>query len=173
MAKHSIKVNDAYDLLEKNEAVLIDVREPAEYQAMHIAFAKNIPKDSMTVDQLANENTKIIIQCRSGRRSSDVIDALLQENDALELFNLEGGILAWKDANLAVKEDQSIKVLPLERQMQLSVGILIFVFSLLAMTVNVYFLVFCLLISLGLMNAGFTGWCGLVKLLQYMPWNKA
>lgn len=76
---------------------LIDVREPFEYEIVNIN-GKLIPQGDLLehVDEISS-NHKVVIHCRSGKRSADVIE-ILQDNYGFQnLYNLEGGILAWAD----------------------------------------------------------------------------
>lgn len=78
--------------------VVIDCRTPDEYALEHLAFAQLIPLDE--IEQRADELKsfdQIFLHCRSGGRSADACQRL----EALgfgEPINVEGGILAWKDA---------------------------------------------------------------------------
>ncbi|MEO5906946.1 MAG: rhodanese-like domain-containing protein, partial [Saprospiraceae bacterium] len=42
-------------------------------------------------------NKEVVVHCRSGKRSKDVIDLLKKEAGLDNLLNLKGGILAWAD----------------------------------------------------------------------------
>ncbi len=74
---------------------LIDVREPYEYEIVHIN-GELIPMGEIAdqVDKIARDKP-VIMQCRSGRRSADVIRMLEEKHGFDNLYNLEGGILAW------------------------------------------------------------------------------
>ena len=63
-------------------------------------------------------------------------------------------------------------MLPLDRQVQLTVGILIVLGVVLSMFVSSKFLALPLFIGLGLTFAGLTGTCGLAMMLAKMPWNQ-
>lgn len=77
---------------------LIDVREPYEYDIANLGGTL-IPKNKILdhID-LIQKNKDVVIHCRSGKRSQDVILLLAKENGFKNLHNLEGGILAWADA---------------------------------------------------------------------------
>jgi hypothetical protein len=64
------------------------------------------------------------------------------------------------------------RVLPLMRQVQITVGFLSAAGAALALTVNLRFALIPLIIGCGLLFAGLTGFCGLAVLLAKMPWNK-
>lgn len=74
---------------------LIDVREYSEYMEDHM-FGALIPMGSL-VDRRAeiSSDKKVVIHCRSGRRSADIIRILEDQFHYQNLYNLEGGILAW------------------------------------------------------------------------------
>lgn len=83
----------------KDNFQLIDVREQDEWDESHIEGATLIPKSTLpgNLDKFPTDlDTTIILQCRSGKRSLDVALMLLNEGYT-ELYNLEGGILAWKE----------------------------------------------------------------------------
>ncbi|MEP7268763.1 MAG: molybdopterin-synthase adenylyltransferase MoeB [Saprospiraceae bacterium] len=92
----SINVMQLNDLIQKRESFqLIDVRESYEYDIANIK-GELMPKGDILqyVPKIAQDK-QVIVHCRSGKRSADVIE-LLQEKYGFEnLYNLEGGILAW------------------------------------------------------------------------------
>jgi rhodanese-related sulfurtransferase len=82
--------------LANNEVVLIDVREPQEYVESNIPQAKLIPLGIITRDALPElSGKKLVIHCRSGKRSATACEKLISEDPTLDIYNLEGGILAW------------------------------------------------------------------------------
>lgn len=77
--------------------VLIDVREPHEWQIGHIPQAKLIPLGELPkrVHEL-NPADEIVAHCKSGVRSAKAIEFLKQAGFR-KLKNMKGGILAWSD----------------------------------------------------------------------------
>jgi adenylyltransferase/sulfurtransferase len=77
--------------------VLIDVREPHEYQICKIPQAKLIPLGDLPkrVNEL-NSADEIVAQCKSGMRSAKAVDFLKQAGFK-KVRNMKGGILAWSD----------------------------------------------------------------------------
>ncbi len=74
---------------------LIDVREPYENEICTldgILIPMNDVPDS--VNQIDKEK-QVIVHCRSGKRSATIINYLEEHHGYTNLFNLEGGILAW------------------------------------------------------------------------------
>lgn len=92
----------ASEWLESGEAILIDVREPAEYKEVHIDCAYLIPVNTVGIDKLPSDikNKKIIVHCMLGKRGSTACEKLLSENPNLDVYNLTGGIVAWENAGL-------------------------------------------------------------------------
>jgi fatty acid desaturase len=84
----------------------------------------------------------------------------------------KGARRAWIDAGLPTERAQST-VLPLMRQVQITVGLISAAGAALALAVNPLFAIIPLVMGCGLLFAGLTGMCGLALLLAKMPWNRA
>ena len=93
---NSITVSELKNMIDNNEDFqLIDVREQHEYDNANIDGVL-IPMGEITsrYDEISKDK-KVIIQCRSGARSANVIGFLEQNFGYTNLHNLEGGIIAW------------------------------------------------------------------------------
>lgn len=93
----SITVKELKDLMDNGaEFQLIDVREDFEFEAGNIEGALHIPMNDVpaNVDKVASDK-QVIVQCRSGKRSANVIQFLEMNHQFENLYNLEGGIIAW------------------------------------------------------------------------------
>jgi molybdopterin/thiamine biosynthesis adenylyltransferase/rhodanese-related sulfurtransferase len=77
--------------------ILIDVREPHEYQIAKIPYAQLIPLGGLP-KRLAELDPKAdyVMHCKSGMRSGKATD-LLRQNGFTQVRNMKGGILAWSD----------------------------------------------------------------------------
>ncbi|MFZ4541468.1 MAG: rhodanese-like domain-containing protein [Rickettsiales bacterium] len=158
--------------LDKGEAVLVDVREPAEYEAAHIAGALLMPLARVSKNTLPGAaGKKLVVHCKAGRRGGTACEKLLAEDPNLQIYNLEGGVDAWAQAGYAVQSSGKF-FLPLDRQMQLTIGVGVLTGVILGYTLDSRFLLLSAVFGAGLMNAGITGWCGLAILMAKMPWNK-
>ena len=74
---------------------LIDVREPYEYDIANLE-GELIPLGQITAEAgKISKDKKVIIHCRSGKRSADAIRELENLFPFDNLYNLKGGILAW------------------------------------------------------------------------------
>lgn len=96
----SIDPTTAHEWLERGEAIVIDVREPQEYQESHIVGAYLIPVGTIAKDKLPREilNKKIIVHCKFGKRGLSACEKLFSEDMNLDIYNLDGGITAWENA---------------------------------------------------------------------------
>jgi rhodanese-related sulfurtransferase len=81
----------------KEDFQLIDVREEYEHDICEIG-GELIPMGEVNdnVDKISRDK-KVVVHCRSGKRSASVIQMLEQAHGFKNLYNLKGGILAWAD----------------------------------------------------------------------------
>lgn len=90
--------------LEAGRAILIDVREPAEYQREHIAGSRLAPLSSFHTTEFSVSPDKIaVFHCASGNRTR-MNAALLLATGFKEIYHLKGGIAAWKAAGLPTRK---------------------------------------------------------------------
>ncbi len=82
---------------EEKKFQLIDVREAYEYEISNIG-GHLMPKTELAnhIDRIRTD-IPVVVHCRSGKRSSDVIQTLTQDHGFTNLINLEGGILAYAE----------------------------------------------------------------------------
>lgn len=167
-----IDAKTAKEWLSKNEAIIVDVREPGEYAAMHIAGAKLIPVGTINNDILPElNNKKLIIHCHSGRRGGTACEKLLTSNPNLDVYNLEGGIIAWEKAGFKIEKSEG-GFLSIERQVQITIGSGVLIGLILGYLIHPGFLFLSAFFGGGLLFAGITGSCGLAILMGKMPWNQ-
>jgi rhodanese-related sulfurtransferase len=92
-------------------SLIIDVREPAEFEAAHLPNAVNIPRgviEFKTVDHpaLSQKDGEILLYCKSGGRS--VLSAFnLQRMGYTRLTSLIGGFDAWQSHHQSVAKDNT------------------------------------------------------------------
>ncbi|MCI4670149.1 MAG: molybdopterin-synthase adenylyltransferase MoeB [Bacteroidia bacterium] len=95
----NMKTKDVHELKKMldqgDDFQLIDVREPNEYEFVNIN-GELMPMSNIDnfIDKISKDKT-VIVHCRSGKRSGDVIKRLEKEHGFDNLYNLEGGILAY------------------------------------------------------------------------------
>lgn len=101
---NNIHPEDAQKIIEREGAVVIDVRTPEEFIQGHIQGAKNINFNDASFTEkvgMFNKDANYIVNCQSGGRSSRAT-SLMRELGFKNVSNLEGGIIAWKNAGLLV-----------------------------------------------------------------------
>jgi rhodanese-related sulfurtransferase len=96
----------ATQMINREDALLLDVREPAEYAKGHILGAKNVPL--VDLERRAAEFDKhkakpVIVVCDSGNRATRAVAALKTRGFA-KVVNLAGGYGAWHQAGLPVEK---------------------------------------------------------------------
>jgi len=165
----SISPGEAKRLLDEENALLVDIREPEEFVREHIAGARLEPLSVLPL--LAPDPDKerpAVFYCHSGRRAKDNTAALAERGFAATHL-MEGGLEGWKKAGLPVIRHTA--PLPIPRQIQMMAGGLVCIFSLLS-----FFMPACtwltLFVGAGLVFAGYTGICLMAKLLARMPWSR-
>ncbi|MCB0556749.1 MAG: molybdopterin-synthase adenylyltransferase MoeB [Phaeodactylibacter sp.] len=91
-----VSVEELQELLvEKADIQLIDVREPFEYGIANLGGALIPPSEILETAGRISHDKKVILYCRTGKRSAEAIRQLKQHYGLENLYNLKGGILAW------------------------------------------------------------------------------
>lgn len=102
---YQISPHQAQEWLQQGQAILIDVREPEEFRAEHIAYACSLPLSQFhaCMDQMEiPEERKVIMQCLGGARSANACAIAAERDLRRDIYNLEGGFKAWKESGLPV-----------------------------------------------------------------------
>jgi len=150
---------------------VIDVRTPVEFAEVHVPSARSVPLDELKPSSLQlQKDQPVYLLCRSGQRATKAAEKFTKEGFTQPVV-IEGGTLAWIDANLPVTRG-TIKVISLERQVRITAGAIVFTGVLLAHFVNFNFIWLSGFVGAGLVFAGITDFCGMGLLLAKLPWNK-
>lgn len=100
----------ATQLINHEEAVVVDVREDNEFAGGHIINSLHIPmsglKDKLKRLEKYREHP-IILSCRSGSRSLQAASTLKKQGFQ-RVYNLKGGVLAWQNANLPLTTQKTL-----------------------------------------------------------------
>jgi rhodanese-related sulfurtransferase len=152
---------------------LIDVRTPAEYQEVHVEFARNVPLSQLDPAKViearnGSANEPLYLICRSGARGNQACEKFLKAG-FVNVVNVDGGTLACQDAGLPLVRGQ--KTISLERQVRITAGSLVLLGIGLSLFVHPYLLGLSAFVGAGLVFAGVTDTCGMGMLLARMPWN--
>jgi rhodanese-related sulfurtransferase len=95
----------AKELLDQG-ATFIDVREPYEHEAGHVAGDRYVPLNDLSTEAATIAKDKpVVVYCRSGSRASTAADAL--EASGWEAYNLEGGFVAWLEKSLPAEPENA------------------------------------------------------------------
>lgn len=98
----NISVSDATLLINRQDALVVDVRETAEWSSGHIPNARHIALGHLAKHLSEIEKYKdksVILVCASGNRSGAACNTLRKAGFE-QVFNLQGGIRSWNDAGL-------------------------------------------------------------------------
>lgn len=151
---------------------VIDVRTPVEFAEIHVPQARNIPLDELKPGSLQlSKDQPVYLLCRSGQRATKAAEKIMREG-FMQAIVIEGGTLAWIDANLPVTRSAA-KVISLERQVRIVAGGLVLIGVLLGWFVHRGFFGLPAFVGAGLIFAGVTDFCGMGLLIAKLPWNKS
>jgi len=101
-----ITPSEATLLINRDEAKVIDVRDPGEFASGHLPDALNIPLSELSNRHQELEAFKefpLLVYCASGGRSSRACSDL-SKRGFNKLHNLSGGVSAWKQAGLPIRK---------------------------------------------------------------------
>jgi rhodanese-related sulfurtransferase len=98
--EESISPEDAREVLGRNEAVAIDLRDEEEWRTGHVPGARRISADELSeADDLPDQ--KLIVVCEDGKQSAEVAEKL--RSDDREAVALEGGMDQWRSDDLPMQ----------------------------------------------------------------------
>jgi rhodanese-related sulfurtransferase len=100
----SVSTAQATQLINREDALVLDVRDPGEYGAGHILGAKNVPLSRLNDGELTKRKERpVIVYCEGGERASKAISALKKQGFT-RVVNLTGGLRAWQQAGLPIEK---------------------------------------------------------------------
>jgi len=100
----NLSASEAVSLINRDNAIVLDVRSEAEFASGHIVDAKHIPLDTLAerLNQLKKYQDKpILVNCQRGMRSAKACD-ILRQAEFKQVNNLQGGLDAWLEAKLPI-----------------------------------------------------------------------
>ena len=148
--------------------LIVDVRLPAEYRAIHLEPSLCVPLDELAQrrEELPRDR-ELVLVCRTGARARLAAAELSEFRTRV----LDGGLMAWQEAGHPVVEGKAH--VSLERQVRIAAGALACTGGLLAVTVSPWFGLLPAFVGAGLVYAGVTDRCGMAMLLGRLPYNRA
>ena len=103
-AATGISPNEAVQCMNREKGLVIDVCSAEEFAASHINGAVNVPLDQLEAklpSVAKNKSIPLILVCAAGARSKRA-QAMAQKLGYEKVHSLQGGLTAWKEANLPV-----------------------------------------------------------------------
>lgn len=105
-AGSEVSAFEAVQLINRKDALVIDVRDVGEFEAGHIAGARHVPERQL-VERLKElekfKDRPLVLACRSGMRSGAAVQ-VLRRNGFAGAVNLRGGIGAWEQAGMPLEK---------------------------------------------------------------------
>jgi rhodanese-related sulfurtransferase len=101
-----VSTTQATHLINREDALVVDVREPNEFAAGHLLGAKSLPLprlDAAGADLAKRKERPVIVYCDGGERSAKAL-AALKKQGFTRVASLSGGIAAWQQAGLPVEK---------------------------------------------------------------------
>ncbi|MFH1043780.1 MAG: rhodanese-like domain-containing protein [Pseudomonadota bacterium] len=102
----SVNTLEATQMINRQDALVLDVREQAEYAQAHILNSRGLPLSQIEArigDVEKFKDKPVIVVCASGNRSSAAA-AVLRKHGFSNVFNLSGGFAAWQQAGLPLQK---------------------------------------------------------------------
>lgn len=93
-------------LINRERAVLVDLRDPEEFAAGHMIGAKNVPLaqlEEKLASTVKNKNVPLLLVCENGSRAQRAV-AAAKKLGYEQAQAVSGGLKAWKAANLPVEK---------------------------------------------------------------------
>jgi len=105
MNKAALDPARATELINREDALVVDVRAMADYAKGHIINAINIPSNGFKdqLHQLKNKEQPIIVACNTGTTSGGICK-ILRENGFEKVYELKGGMMTWSSVNLPLSK---------------------------------------------------------------------
>lgn len=101
-AGHPVTTQELSNLINKEDGVILDVREPSDFRTGHIVDAKNIPFRELT-SKIAELNDykdqPVIVVCKIGQTASSASKQLKAAGFS-KVYKLTGGLSEWQSSNL-------------------------------------------------------------------------
>jgi glyoxylase-like metal-dependent hydrolase (beta-lactamase superfamily II) len=151
---------------------IIDVRTAPEIEMEGVAGVRHIQLDQIErrIDEVMATPAPRLLFCRTGSRAEMARQALVKQGVG-GLTVIEGGIEEWKASGGDVVTGR--KRISLERQLRIIIGGGVVLGAVLALTVHPLWVLLCLFMGAGLLNAGITDLCPMATVVGRMPWNRA
>nr|WP_310036830.1 rhodanese-like domain-containing protein [Sphingomonas sp. BE123] len=100
-----VTATELQGMIDRGEAIVVDVREPDEFAGGHIPGAINIPLSRFDPAALPDPGSRtLVLNCAGGKRSAMALDRCAVAEAAVDT-HLAGGFGAWRQAGLPVAQE--------------------------------------------------------------------
>ncbi|AMM23770.1 rhodanese-like domain-containing protein [Variovorax sp. PAMC 28711] len=102
----ALTAQGAVQLINRQRAVVLDVREPEEFAAGHATGSRNVPLDQLEAklqSTIKNKTLPVLIMCATGARAQRAV-AIAKKLGYEQAQAVAGGLKGWKDANLPIEK---------------------------------------------------------------------
>lgn len=166
----SLDVSAARGVLEdENRALLVDVRTPGEFGAVHAPGSYNVPLDQVRAHagELSTED-RVVLLCASGGRAEQARELIA--GSAPRAVVVTGGIQAWEREGAPVVRGSG--TWSMERQVRFTAGMLV-LSGVLGSLFRSPLRWIAGFVGAGLTFSGLTNTCGMARVLALLPHNRS
>ena len=152
---------------------VMDVRETVEYRFEHIHGTTHVPLSELSEDKVSRlkKDKPLYIVCKSGFRSQKAAEQLIHYGFS-QVYVLEGGLDAWRQAGKSLNRGTEIHIWSMDRQIRLAAGTLVLLGIALSYWLHPLWIGISVLVGGGLIFSAVTNTCGMGMILAKMPWNR-
>ncbi len=102
----ALTAQGAVQLINRQRAVVVDVRDAEEFAAGHATGSRNVPLDQLEaklVSTVKNKSLPVLIMCATGARAQRAV-AIAKKLGYEQAQAVSGGLKGWKEANLPIEK---------------------------------------------------------------------
>lgn len=147
------------------KAIIVDVREPAEFKEKHIPGALNLPSTNYDKNHYSGfRDINIYLVCESGKRASQIQNKLANDGFA------NTKLLETQMQN--VQKTKEVKGWSVDRQFRMTLGMLLAIFLILHFAGIKYGIIIPIILSTGLIITSIIDRCYMRMGIAMLPWNR-
>ncbi|RKP58790.1 rhodanese-like domain-containing protein [Pararobbsia silviterrae] len=101
---HGVSAADATQMINRRNAVVVDLRSTDEFSKGHLPQARSVPFETLSekaAQVSKNKSAPVLLVCQTGQRARKA-EQVLTEAGYAEVYTLQGGIEAWQTAGMPV-----------------------------------------------------------------------
>lgn len=165
-----IDKNEMLRLTRDQKGVLIDVREPLEFEEASYPGSINIPLSKFDIEQfIPYKNVPLTLICQTQNRSIKAGEQL-QKNGFTSIFILKNGMTGLLNDGTEVNTAKNGWTI--DRQFRMTLGVLLLIFLLGSYFISHYFIIIPVILCCGLIFTSIIDRCFMRMAIAKLPWNK-